>query len=83
MNINKVQSLYAGNTHISPAKKKQETVQEVKNDSQKQIITKTEKKYFEQLFPHAVEQIRSHKTYTGQGTAQPNAKIGLVFDKKG
>lgn len=83
MNVNKVQAVYAGAAHLSPPGKKQEHVREVKTDSNTPVITKSEKKYFEQLFPNAVEQIRSHKTYTGQGKVQQNAKVGLVIDKKG
>ncbi len=83
MNINKVQALYTGSAQISALKDKQKTLPEVKTGENKQIITKTEKEYFEQLFPQAVEEIRSHKTYTAQGAVQSNAKIGFVFDKKG
>ena len=52
------------------------------NKAQPAALTNSEKEYFEQLFPNAVDEIRTYNPYQRDGAAT-SVRLGTLFDKKG
>ena len=68
--------------HFDPTPTAASAAQKADSSPDSEILTSGEKSYFEQLFPTAVDTVRSYHAYRRDGSGQ-SAALGSVVDRKG
>lgn len=81
--MNTVVQQHSGTTpQLREVSQKPESTQQVQSRSEDSLLNNDERKFFEELFPHAQNEVRAYHAYRRDGT-RVAFTTGTLIDRKG